>query len=313
MNDTKAKRRVLILTDVSTLSSDHGEPEDTQSLVRLMLYTNQLEVEGLIATYTSHGGQVHPEYIHAVINGYAQVQENLRHRDAAYPDAAQLHAVVKAGVPACGLEHMGRGKDTEGSRWIVQCAERSSTAPLWILIWGGALDLAQALWTINETHTAQEAANIRSNLRIYAIGDQYDQSGPWIRAQYPNLFYITSRISFRGMYRGGDESLCAPAWVRQHVLRGALGKLYPVYDGGDPWGHVEGMKEGDSPSLLYLIDPHGDPENPESEHWGGRFVRQGMHFFDLPDQSEARDSVAKWRKAYQEDFARRIGWCEQSV
>lgn len=313
MRDMENQRRVLVLTDVSTLGSDYGEPDDTQSLVRLMLYTNQLEVEGMVATYTSHGGQVHPEYIHAVFDGYAQVQENLCYRDALYPDAAQLHAVVKAGVPACGLDHMGRGMDTEGSQWIVRCAEKVDTRPLWILIWGGAVDLAQALWTISETHTAQEAAVIRSRLRIYTIGDQYDQAGPWIRAQYPDLFYIMSRISFRGMYRGGDESLCEPAWVRQHVLRSALGKLYPVYDGGDPWGHVSGMKEGDSPSLLYLIDPHGNPEDPEMEHWGGQFVRQGMHFFDIADDSEARDSVAKWRKAYQEDFVCRIRWCEQSV
>ena len=43
-----AKHRVIILTDVE------NEPDDTESLVRLMLYTNQIDVRGLIATTSTH-------------------------------------------------------------------------------------------------------------------------------------------------------------------------------------------------------------------------------------------------------------------
>ncbi|MFR5760100.1 MAG: nucleoside hydrolase-like domain-containing protein [Bacteroides cellulosilyticus] len=34
---------------------------------------------------------------------------------------------------------------TEGSDWIIKCARKESTRPLWILVWGGLDDLAQAL------------------------------------------------------------------------------------------------------------------------------------------------------------------------
>ena len=38
------KSRVLVLTDIG------NEPDDAESFVRLLLYANQLDIEGLVAT-----------------------------------------------------------------------------------------------------------------------------------------------------------------------------------------------------------------------------------------------------------------------
>lgn len=305
------KRRTMILTDISTLSSDHGEPDDTQSMIRLMLYANELDIEGLIATYTSHGHAVHPEYIHAVLDAYEQVEGRLRRHDPAYPSAEKLRRVVKAGSARCGLDQVGEGRDTEGSEWIIAAADREDERPLWILIWGGPLDLAQALWKVSHTRDSKAAAAFRSRLRVYAIADQYDETGPWIKAQYPDMFYITAGVTFRGMYRGGDSNTLTEEWLQENICRqrGALGALYPVYDGGDPWGRVQGVKEGDTPSLLYLVDQGHDPDQPEQEHWGGQFVGRGNQYVDLPDPEEAKASVSRWRAEFQEDFRRRMTWC----
>jgi hypothetical protein len=40
----------LVLTDISSLTAGVAEPDHGQSLVRLMLYANEFEIEGLIAT-----------------------------------------------------------------------------------------------------------------------------------------------------------------------------------------------------------------------------------------------------------------------
>jgi hypothetical protein len=306
------KKRVLVLTDISTLTSGWGEPDDTQSMIRLLTYVNELDVEGLVATYTCHSGHAHPEYLHGVVDAYAGVEAALRMHDPAYPRAEMLHRVVKCGSHFCGMEQVGEGKDTEASEWIIAAADKEDVRPLWILVWGAPTDLAQALWKVSRTRSREETERFLARLRVYAIGDQYDGSGPWIKAQYPELFYITAGITFRGMYRSGDEALVSPAWVREHITqeRGTLGALYPVYDGGDPWGSVQGVKEGDSPSLLYLVDPHHDPEQPEQPHWGGQFIRQGRQYVDLPDPQQAMDSVARWRGAYQADFSRRMAWCK---
>lgn len=135
------------------------------------------------------------------------------------------------------------------------------------------------------------------------------RTGQWIRAEHPDIFYIMAGITFRGMYRGGDERYCRKEWIREHICRGALGELYPVYDGADPWGRVEGLKEGDSPSFLYLLNESpGNPEDPASPGWGGRFVPCGKQYFDLPDEKKAMESVSQWREAFQKSFAERIGW-----
>ena len=52
---TADRPRVFILTDVE------NEPDDTQSLVRLMLYANELDLRGLVATTSVHMKDgVHP-------------------------------------------------------------------------------------------------------------------------------------------------------------------------------------------------------------------------------------------------------------
>ena len=177
------------------------------------------------------------------------------------------------------------------------------------MIWGGPKDLAQAIWKVCHTRSQEEAKAFKEKLRIYAIADQYDTTGQWIKAEHPDIFYITAGMTFRGMYRGGDMSYCQPEWIKEHICKGSLGELYPIYDGGDPWGEVKGLKEGDSPSFLYLLR-YGfeNAEDPTGTSWGGQFVQNGKQYYDLPDREAAMESVYRWRTAYQEDFAKRIGW-----
>jgi len=57
------KQRVIILTDVE------NEPDDTQSPVSLLLYSNLLDIKGIIATTSVHmKKEVHPESVRRVTN-----------------------------------------------------------------------------------------------------------------------------------------------------------------------------------------------------------------------------------------------------
>ena len=63
------KNRAIILTDIE------NEPDDTESLVRLLLYSNVIDIKGIIATTSVHmKKEVHPESLQKVINAYGQVQ-----------------------------------------------------------------------------------------------------------------------------------------------------------------------------------------------------------------------------------------------
>jgi hypothetical protein len=309
-----------VLTDISSVVGGYAEPDDTQSLVRLLLYTNELELEGLVATYTNHGHTIHPQCIRMILQAYGKVHPRLVEHDPRYPSRETLLGMLRCGSPRDGPEQVGDGKDTEGSEWIIACADREDERPLWILVWGGITDLAQALWKVRHTRGEAGYESFKSKLRVYAISDQYAM-GSMVRDQNPDLFYIVSGDSCRGMYREGDTSLAAGAWLDTHVraFHGTLGAAYPMYDGGDPWGRVVGMKEGDTPSLLYLVaNGLGEPEHPEWGSWGGRFRRAaGRCYVDAEDTVDgqarsARAAVYRWRDAYQRDFQARMDWCVRS-
>jgi Protein of unknown function (DUF1593) len=319
--------RLIVLTDISSLTPGVAEPDDGQSLIRLMLYANDFDIEGLIATSNmEHGRKPRPDLIRQVVDAYEKVRPNLLHHDPRYPPAEALRGCVKAGQEVAGSRvpvdaSVGQGKDTEASNWIISVVDRPDARPVWVVIWGGSADLAQALWRVRRDRTPDELNRFVSRLRVHAIGDQ-DSTGPWIRSQFPGLFTITQRRAFRGMYRGGDASLVSSDWVEAHIHgHGALGDLYPNYRGGDIWsgtlGAVRGIKEGDTPSFLTLI-PNGlfDPDRPWLGSWGGRF--QGRHqLTDIPDTDidtradpdPRMSSVYRWRPAFQNDFAARLDWC----
>jgi hypothetical protein len=320
--------RLVVLTDISSLTAGVAEPDDGQSLIRLMLYANELDIEGLIASSNlGHGQRVRPELIHQVVDAYEKVRPNLVLHDPRYPPADQLRAGIKAGQPIAGPklpveQSLGEGKDTEASEWLIRVGDRPDPRPLWVVIWGGSADLAQALWKVRKSRTPEGLARFVAKLRVHAIGDQ-DSTGPWIRDQFPGLYVITQRRAYRGMYRGSDTSLSASAWVREHIHgHGPLGDLYPDYNGGDIWsgrlGGVRGIKEGDTPSFLALV-PNGlfDPEQPWLGSWGGRFDGDGKHLTDVPDTDldtradpdPRMSSVYRWRPAFQADFQARLDWC----
>ncbi len=262
------KNRVIILTDIE------ADPDDTQSMVRLLLYANEIDIKGLIATTSCwHRDMVNPESIEKIIQAYGKIQANLiKHKDG-FPDAETLLKLVKSGIPKYGMSGVGDGKDSEGSEWIIKVLEEKDERSLWICVWGGVNTLAQALYTIDKTKSKIQAKELISKLRIYTISDQ-DDSGIWIRNNFPDLFYIVSPgddygsatwNAINSYIDGIDNETISNCWLAQNIQQGhgSLGAAYPDV--------AYGM-EGDTPSFLSLI-PNGlnVPENPNLGGWGGRY------------------------------------------
>ena len=312
MTSDSDRLRLIVLTDISSLQSGVGEPDDTQSLVRLLHYVNDLDIEGLVASYAKHNDRCNPEYIEHIVRCYGEVRDNLTQHDPRYPPTQALLNVVRGGHR--DSDEVGPGKDSPGSDWIIEVLERPDPRPVWFTIWGGPHELAQALWRLERERGPADFAALRRKVRVHAIGDQ-DRTGPWIKATYPDLFYITSRQVFRGVYKDGDASLVTWEWVEQNITHGhgPLGAAYPNYNGGDPWGRVRGVKEGDTPSFLYLLpNGLGNPQQPTWGGWGGRFAGTGPQYEDDKDsyagQHSERATVNRWRPAFQADFQARLDW-----
>ena len=326
------KPRLLVLTDIS------NEPDDEQSLVRLLVYSNEFEIEGLVATTSVWlRDQVRPDLLVHGIEAYGQVRGNLLLHAPGFPETADLLARVKEGRPEFGMAGVGEGKRSAGSDWIIRAVDRADDRPLWVAVWGGPNCLAQALWDVLHERSSAEVAAFLAKLRVYAISDQ-DDSGYWIRRTFPTLEYIVSPTTVdadeyhtatwsgisgdRHLRNGPGEhfALVDNPWLTANIREnhGPLGALYPklVY-----------LMEGDTPSFLNLIgNGLAADANPGWGGWGGRYTLRQPHGETRPIWTNSRDTVKtsdgrsytsnqatvwRWREAFQHDFAARMDWCVQ--
>jgi len=156
----------------------------SRSLVRLLLYANQIDIEGLVATTSTHPkSRIAPESMHAIIDAYGRVQPNLLKHETGFPKAESLKAVVRSGSKFYGMQGIGDGKDSPGSDAIVKALDKNDPRPLWVSVWGGANTLAQALYRISHDRTPEHAARLVSKLRVYTIPDQDDSGTDIFRLQ----------------------------------------------------------------------------------------------------------------------------------
>jgi hypothetical protein len=313
----ETRARLVVLTDIGT------DPDDEMSLVRLLLYANEIDIEGLAATTSTWlRTAVNPGLIEERVRAYGKVLPNLRRHASGYPDAATLLARIRSGQVAYGMEGVGADKDTAASRMIIEAVDRPDPRPVWIAVWGGANTLAQALWTVRHTRTPAQLDAFVAKLRVYAISDQ-DDAGPWLRAEFPKLWWIGS-IHAYGAYQEAawvgmhapvpspDSGTSTQPWLDAHIRKGPLGALYPK---------IAYIMEGDTPSFLNLI-PNGlaVPEQPNWGGWGGRYGKVSDAYglwADVADTVLGNDgkpvtgnqpTVWRWRGAVQSDFAARINW-----
>ncbi len=252
-NGGAGRPRVVVSTDIGGT-----DPDDYQSMVHLLLYADALDIEGLISSPYGPGRARH---IHEVLDRYERDYAALRRHSAVYPAPDALRAIVKQGA----LESPGPagvGEATEGSNWIVTCARRRDPRPLYVLVWGGIEDLAQAL---------RDAPDILPKLRVYFIGGPNKMwsvnAYHYVEQRHPKLWMIEANATYRGWFTGGDQTgeWGNTAFPARHIAgRGALGEFFMT--------QLKGViKMGDTPSVMYLL--HGDPERPDRPGWGGQFAR----------------------------------------
>lgn len=250
--------RVIVSTDIGGTDFD-----DFQSLVHLFAYADRFDIEGIISSPFGPGRKAH---ILQVIDCYERDYPNLQTYSTNYPSPERLRAVSKQGaIDSARLR--GFGQPTEGSQWIIQCAKHDDPRPLWVLVWGGIDDLAQAL---------HDDPSIKSKIRVYFIGGPNKKwSVPaydYIAREHPDLWIVEANTTYRGWFTGGNQSgdLGNDAFVTAHVLgHGALGDFFA---GLNFQGKARAtIKMGDTPSLVYLLGR--TPDDPSKDSWGGRFVR----------------------------------------
>jgi len=308
------QHRIIISSDFPPFPVTNSDPDDVQSMVRFLLYSNEFDVEGLIASAGTFGMVAEKKNILAVLDEYDKVDENLRKHDPKYPTADALRAVTYEGRGnnngikiqwGCGkqpyAEIIGKGRASEASNAIIAAADKDDPRPLWISVWGGPREVAQAIWDVKNTRSEKEFKSFKSKLRIFLIACQ-DASHEWLINEFPDLFIIESKNTYQGMF-GSDSR----EWAETNIINnhGPLCAIYPPKAMGGP-----GVIEGDSPAFLHLVSANrgiNNPEEPTQPGWGGQYVRKGTtnHYIDGPGGS----SISRWKNDFQAEFMERADWC----
>ena len=312
-NIASAQHRVIISSDFPPIPVTNSDPDDVQSMVRFLLYSNELEVEGLIASAATFEMKANKQNILDVLDIYDEVDENLRKRDKRYPTADEFRSVTYEGLGnnhnlnvrfGCDQqpwsEIIGEGKDSEASEAIIAVVDKPDSRPVWICVWGGPREVAQAVWKIRNTRSKVELDVFVGKLRIFLIACQ-DATHTWLMENFPDLFIIESRVTYQGMFGAGDQT-----WAFQNIIHdhGPLGAIYPPEAMSGP-----GVIEGDSPSFLHLVSANrgiNNPEDPTQSGWGGQYKRIGTtrHYTDGPGKS----TIPAWHTQFQSEFMERADW-----
>lgn len=306
---------IIILTDIG------GDPDDQQSMVRLLLYSDMLDIKAIgVTSRMNHGQDIKPELVFEQIEAYREVYSRLKLHSDGFPEPDSLVAVVKKGQG--NQYNFGEGFDTEASEAVIKIVDKTKDI-VHIAVWGGQRELAQALWKIQTTRNKDELAEFCQKIQVHAIADQ-DKYRDWIMNNFgskvryianafvsPGTWGIREISVCRGMYMTGNTEMQNAEWVKTFVYgHGPLSECYPLNGHG-----TDGMKEGDTPSFLGLISNGlNSPENPEWGGWGGRFRHLNRNIYiDASDFLDGtlneRHTVSRWRLAFQHDFMARLNWC----
>lgn len=330
------KPRVIILTDIAP---GNVEPDDMESMVRLLTYADMLEIEAII---TSTGWNCNPypdgwaDSLQCVINAYEHDVPNLMKRSnqkgfmplakeegkqpvGYWVSPAYLRSRAVMGSRRSGVAVVGEGNRSAGSDMIIKLVDEKDLRPVWICVWGGANTLAQAIWQVKQQRTKEELKDFLHKLRVYTITDQdmpYSErknyaysSHQWMRQEFSDdLMFLWDESAWLTQCELGSRNW--QEYASKIQGKGRLGSVYPKYKYG---------VEGDTPSFLYVI-PNGlhDTEEPSETGWGGCFVRglcaDGLTTawtnWQEPQKSISRHYEEIFYSDIFNDFAARMEWAE---
>jgi hypothetical protein len=255
------------------------ELDDNNSLIRFLLYSSDLKIEGLIYAssqfhwkgdgkgtkwfvpgreYSRFGLDTCPcpswrwtkdeRFIHDAVEAYAKVYPNLKVHNPSYPTPDELKSKIRYG----NIEFDGDySKDSPGSDLIKSLMLDNKPGPLFITAWGGQSTIARALKSIQEQYeytTQWEGIKKKISRKVVLLpsGDQDGTYPLYIKPNWPEIEY--RQFSEGPNYGYGAQLRAKPedsfyltaSWMKENVSdRGPLGALYRV------WGDDKQMVKGD--------------------------------------------------------------------
>lgn len=249
-----------------TIVTTDPELDDLNSMLRMLLYSNELGIEGLVYSASQHHYEGDPEagiapwrwpepdsvfHIDEAVNRYEEVYSNLRVHDSDYPTPEHLRSLIRWG----NVKNVGdMSEDTPGSDLIKQTLLDDRPGPVFLQAWGGPNTIARALKSIqDEYHGTAEWDAIYEKVSEKAIitswGQQDTTFRDYIRPNWPQIEHREVSTSIWGYGARGSvlpewEKYLSPEWTKANVSDvGPIGESYRVW--GDGKQMAAGFDEAD--------------------------------------------------------------------
>lgn len=257
--------RVFVFTDINI---DAGDPDDRQSLIHLFWYANEVTIEGIVPDRWNAKGY---EACELALNAYQKDYKKLELQRKGYPDPGKIKNVIAA--------------DRQDAIKRFSNAASAKGEPLYVLVWGSMEILRDALF--------QNPA-LAQNIRVITIGTglmpdkaiphipkDWEKSSPCVQmnwnaggrnevyndARFRKMWWLEINWTYEGMF-SGDEPV---QLFKQLSTYGHLGEHMKEVVRNEPWAQY--FRVGDTPSLLYVLDPDHNRDDPTQSSWAGRFVK----------------------------------------
>ncbi|MDO4284896.1 MAG: DUF1593 domain-containing protein [Eubacteriales bacterium] len=278
MTERKERERIR------TIITQDAEVDDQNSLRHFLLYTNEVELQGIIQTssvfhwqgirgaqaparetegdpaFTAQSVAYDQPYrwpgtawMDGVIDDYAAVYPNLRCHDSRYPGPATLRGLIRVG----NIGYPGEMETaTQGSELIRRAMLDEDPRRLYLQVWGGTNTIARALYDIQTVYQAQGEraweeirAKLSDKVVITACGEQDTTYRDYIAQEWPQIPFV--RCLQMGSYAYAWNRM--PEGESKDTLRADFMKANllsgkgALLDGYATWAdgkHYEGEEEG---------------------------------------------------------------------
>jgi len=234
-----------------TIVTSDPELDDLNSLIRFLLYSNEVRIEGLVYSSSQHhwsGDATRPpkrwkagqSHIEDALDVYDQVYRNLRRHDDDYPTPGHLRSRYRVG----NIVYQGdMAASTPGSKLIADVLLDDKPGPVFLQAWGGTNTIARALKDIEEKYAGTRKwpavyAKVSKKAIITRFAAQdttyADYIAPvWPKIENRNVATTTWGYFTRRALQPEDMELVSPEWTRANVSSvGPFGELYRAWGDG---------------------------------------------------------------------------------
>ncbi len=258
--------RVFIFTDINI---DMGDPDDRQSLIHLLWYANELRIEGIVPDRMGE-----PQGLEAclmAVDAYAADFEALNWASLGYPEPDRVRSLI---APS---------QDEVVDRFR-EAASRDDS-PLYVLVWGAMRNFGRALRAHPELVPNIRVLTIGTGLmmerHIQHIPDSWEALPPcemmnWNAGgrnaifedpRFNDMWWVELNWTYEGMFTGSEPK---QMWNQLNTF-GTLGGHMREVTRNQEWARY--FRVGDTPTVLYVIDPRPRLDDPGQPSWAGRFVQ----------------------------------------